>query len=329
MPDDTAQPIHGPHDKFFKETFGRPEVAREFFQTYLAPRLVEAIDWQTLKLEPTSFVDERLAGTSSDLLYSVLLRREPVLLYCLFEHQSTVDRDMPFRLLVYMVRIWEHWQKQAQPGEKPPCIVPIVLHQGGEPWTVSTRFFDWLAMPTGLQSELTRFQPDFEHALVDLSRMPLEQIGGELVLRLGLTLMKAAREDRLEAWLERFGPTLGELLSRPDRVGIFRALMRYALHVDAKMPSTVEEFVARVQDQTVKSDVMSIAEQLIERGERQGEQRGEQRGLAKGALLGRIQMCQEMLSLPLSSEVELRAKDLPELQALLRELEARLRQRMK
>ena len=151
--------------------------------------------------------------------------------------------------------------------------------------------------------------------------MPLEEIGGELVLRLGLTLMKAAREDRLLPWLERFGPSLGELLRRPDRVGIFRALMRYALHVDAKMPSTVEEFVARVQDQTVKSDVMSIAEQLIERGE--------QRGLTKGALLGRIQMCQEMLSLPLNSEAELRGKTPAELRALLRELEARLRQRMK
>jgi hypothetical protein len=101
MPDDeAAYPVHNPHDKFFKEAFGRPEVAREFLQTYLPSRLVRAIDWQTLKQEPASFVDERLAGSSSDLLYSARLRGEPVLLYCLFEHQSTVDADMPFRLLV-------------------------------------------------------------------------------------------------------------------------------------------------------------------------------------------------------------------------------------
>jgi len=325
MPDDAAQPVHSPHDKFFKETFSRPEVAREFFQTYLPPCLVEAIDWQTLKLEPTSFVDERLAGASSDLLYSVRLHGEPVLLYCLFEHQSTVDPDMPFRLLVYMVRIWEHWRKQAQPGEKPPCIVPIVLHQGGDPWTVSTRFLDWLAVPSGLQSELARFQPDFEHALVDLSRMPLEEIGGELVLRLGLTLMKAAREDRLLPWLERFGPSLGELLRRPDRIGIFRALMRYALHVDARSPSTVEEFVARVQDQRIKSDVMSIAEQLIQRGQREGERTG----LAKGSLIGQIQAYQKILGVGVSSAEELERKEASELQALLWELEARVRQRIK
>jgi hypothetical protein len=182
-----------------------------------------------------------------------------------------------------------------------------------------------LALPQELRLDLAPFQPDFRHVLVDLSQMPLEQVGGELVSRLGLTLMKAAREDRLDLWLEWFGPSLGELLTRPDRVGVFRALMRYALHVDSKSPSTVETFVAKVQDQTVQSNVMSIAEELIE----QGERRGEQRGLTKGALLGRIQMCQEMLAIPLTSETELLGKGVSELQALLQELQTRLRQRGK
>jgi recombination-promoting nuclease RpnC len=84
MPDESPQPIRAPHDKFFKETFGRLDTAREFFRTYLPPALGAALDWGTLKLEPGAYVDERLAARSSDLLYSVQVRGQPVLVYCLF-----------------------------------------------------------------------------------------------------------------------------------------------------------------------------------------------------------------------------------------------------
>jgi len=113
MDDATSRPVHQPHDKVFKKAFGRLDLSRSFFRNYLPPRLVEAIDWNTLQLEPGSFVDERLAGSASDLLFSARVRGDPVFLYFLFEHQSTVDPAMPFRLLGYMVRIWEDWPRRC------------------------------------------------------------------------------------------------------------------------------------------------------------------------------------------------------------------------
>ncbi len=53
--------------------------------------------------------------------------------------------------------------------------IPMVLHQGGEAWSVSTHFLDWLEAPEELKDEVGRFQPDFEHVLVDLSRMSVEE----------------------------------------------------------------------------------------------------------------------------------------------------------
>jgi predicted transposase/invertase (TIGR01784 family) len=61
MSDDLRQ-LHTPHDKFFKETFGRLDTARDFFQIHLPPRLAAAMEWETLKLEPGSFIDERLSA---------------------------------------------------------------------------------------------------------------------------------------------------------------------------------------------------------------------------------------------------------------------------
>ena len=51
---------------------------------------------------------------------------------------------------------------------------------------------------------------------VDLSQLPMEQIQGELMTRLALTLMKAVQEDRLEEWLEKFVPALAQLLAQPQ-----------------------------------------------------------------------------------------------------------------
>ena len=93
-----------PHDRFFKETFGRAENAVPFLRGVLPPAIVEAIDWSTLRREEATFLDETLARRASDLVFTVAWGGCPACLYCLFEHQSASDPRMPLRLLRYMVR---------------------------------------------------------------------------------------------------------------------------------------------------------------------------------------------------------------------------------
>ena len=51
--------------------------------------LSTSIDWDTLKVEAGSYVDAVLADRYSDLLFSALAGPDRVLLYVLFEQQST------------------------------------------------------------------------------------------------------------------------------------------------------------------------------------------------------------------------------------------------
>jgi hypothetical protein len=80
------------------------------------------------------------------------------------------------------------------------------------------------------------------------------------------------------------------------------------------------DLLGKVEDETTKHSVMSIAEQLI--------QEGREQGLEKGLLAGRIQMCQELLRAPVSTTEDLGQKSAEQLRALLRDLEARVRQRV-
>ena len=72
--------------------------------------LVARLVFATLALRPGSYVDEALKERHSDLLFSIqTIGGAPLLVYLLFEHQSTVDTLMVYRLLRYMVRIWEDY----------------------------------------------------------------------------------------------------------------------------------------------------------------------------------------------------------------------------
>lgn len=130
MPDN---PVPNPHDQLFKETFSRKDTAAAFFQSYLPKAVVSRVDWETLQLQPGQFVDQDLQGRQSDLLYTVELDGNSVLLYCLFEHQSSPDTWMPLRLLRYILGIWEQARKQNPKAVKLPPVLPIVLFQGGAP----------------------------------------------------------------------------------------------------------------------------------------------------------------------------------------------------
>ena len=158
--------VHQPNDKLFRSTFSELQNSAAFFQGYLGAELVAAADWESLRQQEGRFVDEELAGAESDLLFSVLLKGRKTLIYILFEHQSSEDPWMAFRLLRYMVRIWET-QRAAVAGSGGPAqlspIVPVVLAQGSKVWKTSPRFgalFGEGAVPV--------YTPDFTFALIQL-----------------------------------------------------------------------------------------------------------------------------------------------------------------
>ena len=129
-----------PHDALFKSTFERPEHAAAELRHMLSPKISAAIRWSTLALEPGSFVDAELADHHSDLLFSAQVEvcKERVLVYLLFEHQSTNDPMMAQRLLTYMTRIWDRYRK-THPGEYLPLVVPALLAQVPGGWRSSWR----------------------------------------------------------------------------------------------------------------------------------------------------------------------------------------------
>src|SRR6187431_719506 len=92
-----------PHDALLKSVFRNPENAASELRLVLPERISALIDWSSLELCPGSFIDPQLIERHTDLLFSVRCGAREARIYILFEHQSTPDGVMPFRLLRYIV----------------------------------------------------------------------------------------------------------------------------------------------------------------------------------------------------------------------------------
>ena len=76
----------------------------------VASDLVDQLDFSQLQQVNQSFIPDNLRKQESDVIYLVPFRSEElgdVWVYLLIEHQSVPSPVMGFRLLFYMVNIWD------------------------------------------------------------------------------------------------------------------------------------------------------------------------------------------------------------------------------
>jgi hypothetical protein len=200
-----------PHDALVKATFSQPEHAAGLLRHALPEALVARLAFATLALRVGSYVDDALKELRSDLLFSIqTLGGAPVLVYLLFEHQSTVDALMVYRLLRYMVRIWEEYLAAHPEAKRLPDIVPLVLHHSEKGWTASTAFENVIEVDEETLGALLPHVPRFRFLLDDISQSTDEALKARAMSALGrlaLWCLRHGREpealiDELGRWLD-------------------------------------------------------------------------------------------------------------------------------
>ena len=132
----------------------------------IAPDIEAFLDFSRITYEKRSFISKALQERESDVLLSVPFQEDTdaLFIYILIEHQSTVDKTMGFRLLSYMVQIWEsqrrEWETEKLPENERRLqpILPILFYTGDRPWTVPVSLTAIMDVPEILE----RFVPSFD-----------------------------------------------------------------------------------------------------------------------------------------------------------------------
>lgn len=253
--------------------------------------IVNALDFSRVQRVNTTFIADNLRKQESDLVFLVPFQgvnQTEVMIYILLEHQSTPDPSMGFRLLFYMVQIWDQ-QRQKWLAEKIPQsewrfrpIIPVVFYTGKQ---------EWQTLPVSLETlmdvpqALMRFTPKFETLFLGIGAEP-----DATFLKTGhpfgwlLTLLK--RQDAkpavfIEA-LERLGKHLGTL-SDQDSAAWKQAIYFLHLLVFHKRSSEEREVLEQILSEhketfgltKQEAELMqTLAEHYLQQGIEQGIEQG-------------------------------------------------------
>ena len=162
--------INHPHDNYFKSTFGRPEIARDFLESYLPESILKLMDLDTLTNQKGEYVDKKLKKFYSDLLYKVEINEKTGYIYILYEHKSYHDEKTIFQILKYMASIWNELYDEKK--KYVPPIIPILIYHGKKKLEVKTRLWDTIQGIEQLPQELKEMIPDFKFRAYDYSPNP-------------------------------------------------------------------------------------------------------------------------------------------------------------
>lgn len=269
-----------PHDATFRQFLTQPDIARDFMELHLPAELRAICDLSTLKLESGSFVEDDLRQYFSDVLYSLKTTAGDGYIHVLVEHQSTPDKHMAFRLIRYAVAAM---QRHLEAGHKKlPLVIPVLFYTGKRsPYPYSTRWLDEFD-DTALAGKL--YSSAFP--LVDVTVIPDDEIAGHRSMAALTLLQKHIHQRDLSELVDRLAPILlAGYLSSSQVI----SLVHYYI-VQAGETSDAEAFVRELAQRVPQHGdaLMTIAQQLeqkgIEKGIQQGIQLGEQRGIEKGKL---------------------------------------------
>ena len=283
----------------------------------VAPDIERFLDFSRITYQKRSFISKALQERESDVLLSVPFQKgtdatdtDALLIYILIEHQSTVDKTMGFRLLSYMMQIWEsqrrEWETEKLPENERRLqpILPILFYTGDRPWTVPVSLTAIMDVPEILE----RFVPSFDTLFLGVKETEAEaltQSGHPLGWLLHVLQKEHSEQTEIGKALtdamshlasvdEGFAPQVAEALR------YFVQLIFHRRSLDER-DALVNIIRQHIQDpKELETMAQTTAEFLIEQGKAEGIAEGKQDAVLK-LLHIRFQDVPEVLSREISN----------------------------
>ncbi|MDR2694543.1 MAG: Rpn family recombination-promoting nuclease/putative transposase [Chitinispirillales bacterium] len=276
------------HDESYKSTLSNNEAIFHFLKKYIAEPWVADISAKDIKRIDKSFITKEYSHIDSDLIYKLKTGGADVYFYVLLELQSQVDFTMPYRLLRYMVELLNDIFKNTDKATREckdfrlPAIVPVVLYNGYDNWTVVRTFREY----TKDYEKFGNNTIDFQYLLFNLKQkdehtiLPVENI-----LDAFFSIDKRRLEKRLspkefvEWWTEQ-----APHLSTDDRNTLINWVERvlYRGKISPKEMETLKESLEKGDMMTMTHGLAAWRDEIIEEATHTGVLEGRREGVLEG-----------------------------------------------
>ena len=271
------------HDSSYKFLFSNPELVRDLIMGFIPDEWLQSLDYSTLEKVPGSYISDDFKQREDDIVWKVKVGGDWVYLYLLMEFQSSVDKYMALRMMVYIGLLYQDLIKRGEvleDGRLPP-ILPIVLYNGSQKWTAATNIRELIPVVPGLVSQ---FSPSLQYLLIDENNYTDSELASLHNLVAAVFRLEHASSPSAVSELTQL---LTDWLSdRPDLRRMFALWIRATLmrkqEYGIVMPQVDDLQEIRVM---LADKVEEWAKAYIAEGKQEGRQEGRQEVLQQGEVL--------------------------------------------
>jgi len=218
----------------------------------------------TLAPQDNSFVDESLRNLYSDILFLANgTDGEAKELYLLLEHKSHPDKNILMQLLGYQREIYARQKKYAM-------VLPIVLYHGKKEWNIRTEFAE-------SKSALSKYALNFSYILIDLQKIPFENLQLSLTVRAILHIFQKIWDIGSTKKFQEYIRLIKDLILADESVTLLQKIFVYIYAVHDIKPETAKKTIEAIVSKEKGDLAMTTAQLLVEQGMQQGMQQGELR----------------------------------------------------
>jgi predicted transposase/invertase (TIGR01784 family) len=270
------------HDKGYKYLLSVKKVFVELLRSFVNQGWVNKIDENDIERIDKSFILKDFREKEADLIYRVKLDGREVFFYLLLELQSTVDFQMPYRLLQYMMGIWSGILNDTQKNIverkdfKLPVIVPCVLYNGRDNWTVCKSFRETLEA----YELFDEYILNFRYILFDVKRYDENKLL-ELANVIGAAFF-IDQQPEYDEVIVRIQKLMAQLTKLNEEEQLLFVTWFKNVIIRRIPRDKAEELEKAIESSKEGGSVIYAIEEAVEKEFQKREQRGMEKGMEKG-----------------------------------------------
>jgi len=255
----------------------------QLLRDFLAEPWLDDLDLDRMERLNAKFHAETGERREGDVIWRIPRRGGggDTYLMLLLEFQSTPDRWMALRALVYVGLLWQHLvrEKRLPPDGRLPPVLPVVVYNGDPRWAMPLALHELVGLPEN--TPLWRYQPEMRYHIVDEGAFSDDDLAARDTLAALLFRLEASPDpervvvlaDAVLAWFGRH-PGFEGLRS------VFAELLGGLMGPGVRVPEELLE---------VRNMLASRAEDWKRQWLQEGRVEGRMEGRVEGRLEGRLE----------------------------------------
>ncbi|WP_341764351.1 Rpn family recombination-promoting nuclease/putative transposase [Candidatus Tisiphia endosymbiont of Beris chalybata] len=269
------------HDKIFRKALQNPLVAHEFCNAHLPKSIKDSLDFSSLKMDNTTFIEQDLRDSITDVLFQAKFDKQDGYLYLLLEHQSHPDHFMAFRLFKYMINICDRHLTQHPNTKTLPLVYPLIFYNGTRKYNAPLNLWKLFE-----NSQLARSIWINDYQLVNVHDIPDSEFRERIWSGILEFFMKHIHERNLLKRWQEIQDILPEFTKLTIGYSYLELILRYTLtRIKQDDKIELEKLLTATLNQETGTKLMSS---LAQHWEQIGEAKGIQIGEAKGIQIGEV-----------------------------------------